>query len=146
MSHFIAHILNLVASNDVVQVVVFAEFLGNIRTKLDAHASLRLTETHPLLRIGPQQLAHKTFLGRLAISFDASYMVQSHVFRGEEPAVHDQDLLVDAVAQRQPVENLREYVSHGAGVLRCHLASESIHLVHVNAFMVAWNMFEACYK
>jgi len=98
VSHFVAHILDLVTSYDVVQVVVLAERLCNVRPKLDAHTSFGRPPARPLLGIGPQELAHKTFFGRLAVALNAPYIVQGHVVIGEEAAVHHQDLLVDAVA------------------------------------------------
>ena len=50
--------------------------------------------------------------------------------------MHHQHLASQAVTQRQPVVDLGEELAHVGGVLRLHLALESVHLVHVFALVV----------
>lgn len=50
VSHLIALGLDLVAADDVVQVVLFQEGLGDVRPKLTAHAPL--ADRAPVLRVG----------------------------------------------------------------------------------------------
>lgn len=52
--------------------------------------------------------------------------------------MHDKNLLINAMAERKPIEHSRKYIGHCTGILCGNLASKSIHLIHVNAFVVAY--------
>lgn len=124
-------------SHHIVQFVVCAKLFRYIRSELDAHTALRRSPTHLRLRIGPQQFAHQTIVRRLAIAFDAPQIVERHIVRAEQSTVHYQHLLVDAMAQRQPIVHLREHIGHLRRVFGDHLTGEAVHLVHVDRFVIA---------
>lgn len=51
--------------------------------------------------------------------------------------MHDKNLLINAMAEWKPVEHSRKYIRHFTGILCRNLASKSVHLIHVDAFVVA---------
>lgn len=51
--------------------------------------------------------------------------------------MHNKNLLINAMAQWKPVEHSRKYIRHFTGIFGGNLASKSVHLIHVNAFVVA---------
>ena len=123
-------------ANNVVQLIVVKELPRDIRSELAPDASLAWRPAQHGLRIGPEQLAHDPLLGRLPASFRGTDVVQRDVVLGEQAAMHHQHLASQAVTQRQPVVDLGEELAHVGGVLRLHLALESVHLIHVFALVV----------
>ena len=117
LHHLVALGLDLVRTNDVVEAVLLQEGLGDVGTVLDAHASLRLGAAVRVLRVRPHQIAHEAVLGRLSVAVDLADVVQRHVVLAKEAAVHHHHFRVDAVTQRDLIEDLREQVEHLLRVL-----------------------------
>ena len=135
--HFVALLLDLVAPHHVLELVARQESLGDVRSELYADAALALRAAARILRIGPHQVAHEAVLGRLSIAIDGAYVVQRDIVAAEQAAVHAYDLAVDDVTQRQAVEYLGEEAEHLRRVLGLDLALEAVHLIHVDALVVA---------
>lgn len=115
---------------DVIQSVAFTESLRNISAELNANASLT---DRPLVgelgRIAPEQIAHDAGVRRLSESIDLANVVQRDVLL-RQAAVHDQHALVQAAAERQRIEHVRDEVVHQPRVFRLNLALETVDLVH----------------
>lgn len=131
VSNLVAHVLHLMRPNDIVQLVPLQEVLGNVGafkssrykkhlkaeliqqlTELASNATLRRRSTVLWLRIRPEQLAHDSFFWRLSISLDGSQVVNGDLVAREESAMHDQNAVVQQMAKRKEVVDLREHIGH----------------------------------
>lgn len=100
VGHLVAFVLDLVAPDDVVEFVVLQEGLRHVRSELDADSAFGRRSAILGLRVGPQQLAHQALLRRLPVAVDRAQVVQRDSVLREQATVHDENLLVDAVAER----------------------------------------------
>ena len=129
----------LVRPDNGLETVVLAEALCNIRSELQADATLAGTSAWAGLRIGPEHLHHETRLSRLALleSVQFSHIIQSNLVVGEETAVEHKVLLADKGCQREGGEGLGEELEYAFGVLGLALSLKTIHPVHVVCLVVA---------
>lgn len=58
VGHLVAAVLDLVAADDVLQLVELQEALGHVGAKLAAHPALAGGAAQLGLRVGPEELAH----------------------------------------------------------------------------------------
>lgn len=110
MLHLIAIHADLVASNNGLQTIVFAEFLGDIRAKLHADTTLAGPTALLLLGISPQHLHHQTRLAGLSlvVSVQLANVFQRNLVIREETAVQDQVLVANQGSQGKSRETLGE--------------------------------------
>lgn len=129
----------LMRPDDGLEAVVLAESLCNIRSELQADATLARTSAWAGLWVGPQHLHHETGLSWLALleSVQFPYIIQSNLVVGEETAMEYKVLLADKGSQREGGEGLGEELEYALGVLGLALPLEAIHPVHIVCFMVA---------
>lgn len=82
-------------SHNVVDVIEFTEGLSDVRSELNANASLGLRSSRRVLRIAPHEVAHESLLRRLSIAIDGAQIVQSDPVAREQAAVHAEYARVD---------------------------------------------------
>lgn len=131
VSNLIAHVLHLMRPNDIVQFVPLQEVLGDVGafkssrfekssttefiaklTELTSNTTLRRRSSVLRLWVRPKQLAHDAILGRLSVSLNSSQIVDGDLVGREESAVHDQNAVVEKMAKRKEVVDLREHIGH----------------------------------
>ena len=129
---------DLVRTDDGLEPVVLAEPLGDIRAKLESHASLAGTTARGRLRVGPQHLHHKSLLPRLSLAVAVEFpdILQGCLVVREESSVQNQVLVADQSGQRQGRERLGKDLEHSFVVLGLAFAFEPIDLVHVVRLVV----------
>ena len=82
------------ASDDILEAVVFQEAPRDVGPELAAHPSLAGRPPVHGLGVGPQQLAHDPLLGRLLVPLGGLDVRQGDVVLAEQTSVHHQDLRV----------------------------------------------------
>ena len=139
MFDFIAFHTNLVASNDGVQSICFAESLRHVWPELHAHASFAGTATWVGLRVCPEHFHHQALLPRLSllVSIELSYIIQRRLVVREETAVQREIFLANQSCKGQCRKRLREQFEGFVIVLGLTLAFEAIDFVHVVGLMIA---------
>jgi hypothetical protein len=127
----------LVSSGNQRQTVVVVESLGYILAKSVAGATWRDSPSAPVVRIGPQQVAHGALVGHLLDSVKGANIIERIDARGEA-AVQAEDLVVDERRKGQVVEEVGEVFPHvGIAVLAEALIVEAIHLCDLTRLVVA---------
>lgn len=81
-------------------------------TELASDATLRRRSAVLRLRVRPKQLAHDSLFWRLSVSLDGSQVIDRDLVGREETAVHDQNAVVQQMAERKEVVDLSEHIGH----------------------------------
>ena len=94
--------LDFMTPDDVLQVIVLQEPSRHVRPELTAHTSLTGRPAEAWLGVGPEELAHDPFLGRLLVSLRGLDVRQADVVLAEQTSVHHQHLGVSNVILQTP--------------------------------------------
>ena len=108
--HLVPVHAHLVAPDDRLEPVLFAELLRNVRAKLKANTPLARAPARVVLRVGPQHLHHEPGLARLplVVPIKLPDIVQRDVVIGEEATVEYEVLAPYQGGKGQRREALRE--------------------------------------
>lgn len=119
------------------QAVVVVEGLGDILAKSVTRTSRRDAPSAPVIRVGPEQVAHGTLVRHLLYAVERPDVVE-RVDAGREAAVQAEDLVVDERGEGEVVEEVGEVLPHvGVAVLAEALIVESVHLRDLPGLVVA---------
>jgi len=127
----------LVGSRNQRQPVVVIERLGNVLAKRVPGAARRNTPAAPIIRVGPQQIAHGTFVRHFLDAVQGANVVQ-RVDTRRQTTVKTKYLVVDQGRERQVVEQVGKVLPHiGVAVLAKTLVVEPVHLRDLARLVVA---------
>lgn len=118
----------LMSSGDQFQIVRVIELLRNILSKRVAGTSGRDTPTTSVIRIGPQKITDRTFVGNLHNTIKLLDLVQS-VNRWREATMEAEDVVLNDGTKWKVIEQSCEFLPHlGIAILAQALIVESIDL------------------
>ena len=119
----------LMGAGDSLQVVRVIELLRDILSETIASSSWRDTPTTSVIRVGPEQVADRSFVGCLLDTIQLSDLIQSVNTRGET-SMKAEDLVLDDSSQRQVVKELSELLPDiGVAVLAQALIVKAIPVI-----------------
>ena len=136
VTNFVSLVLNLVAPNDVLQLISVQEGAGDVGSELYAYAALARGTSREALGIRPEEVTHDTRIRGLSVSVEGLDVFEENAILLEETSVSNEDTVVDDVAQWQPVEDFREEIGHVLAVLFFNFSIKPVHLVHVYRLVV----------
>lgn len=85
-----------------------------------------------------------TFIRGLPEAVNLANVVELDSVLAEEPPVHDENLVVEQMRERERAEDFGEKLRHVVAVLGLDLAVEAVDLVHAAALVVAAGQVNAC--
>mmetsp|Transcript_80293 Transcript_80293/g.130116 ORF Transcript_80293/g.130116 Transcript_80293/m.130116 type:complete len:264 (-) Transcript_80293:906-1697(-) len=137
MLHFVALILAFVTSDQELEAVVFEKAFCDILPEGHSDAPFRGHQPHVWSRVAPEHFSHGTLVRGLLMAIDLAQIVEACFGLAKQPSMQYQHLATDNMSERQPLKDIRKERHHLSAILRCHLALESIHAVHVDSLVVA---------
>mmetsp|Transcript_7018 Transcript_7018/g.14065 ORF Transcript_7018/g.14065 Transcript_7018/m.14065 type:complete len:290 (+) Transcript_7018:477-1346(+) len=136
MLHEKALLADFVGANNEVEVVILKKALRDIRSKGETHATLGWSTTVERLWVTPENIRGNTSFRGFTTTRDLANLIELDTVVLEETAMHNENLLLNAVSIRQGSEALGEELHDVVVVLFGDFALKAIHLVHVHGFMV----------
>lgn len=119
------------------QSVVMVESLRDILPKGVTSTSGRDPPSTPVIGVGPEQVAHGSFMRNFLDPVESPDVVEGVDARGEA-AVKAEDLVVDEGGEREVVEQVGEILPHiRVSVLPQALVVETVHLRNLSRFVVS---------
>ena len=106
---------NIVKFKLLTEFVLLEELLCHIRPKHAADAALARKPAGHVAGVRPEAVDHDALVGRLLEARRLADILKRHVVLCEETAVRHEDFGVDAVAQRQVLEQVVEELVHLCG-------------------------------
>ena len=126
----------LVRPGDHLQPVAVVELLGDVLTKRVTRAPGRDTPAAPVVRVGPQQVTHRSLVRHLLRPRELPNVLQ-RVQRRTQAPVRAEDLILDDSREGQMVEHVRDVLPHvRVAVLAQALVVEAVHLRDLPALVV----------
>ena len=119
------------------QSVVVVEGLRDVLAERVSRASRRYAPSAPVIRVGPEQVAHGPLVRHLLYAVERPDVVE-RVDAGREAAVEAEDLVVDQRGEGEVVEEVGEVFPHvGVAVLAQALVVEAVDLRDLAGLVVA---------
>lgn len=113
------------------------ERLTDILPKSVSRTSRADPPTTPIIRVGPEQIAHGTLVGHFLNTVQSADVVQ-RVDTRRQATVQAEDLVVNKCCERQVVEKIGEEFPHvGVSVLAQTFVVEAVNLGDLSALVVA---------
>lgn len=123
-------------SGDHLEVVGVVELFGDVLAEGVSSASGVHAPAGAVIRIGPQEIAHGTFMGDFLEALQSTDVVQS-LNTGGESSVEAEELVLNNCSEGEEIEEFSEALPHiGVAVLPAALIVKSINLGDLARFVI----------
>ena len=117
--------------------IVMVECLRNILPERITRPAWRYSPPTPIVRVTPQQIAHRPLVRDLLYTIDTSHMVQ-RIDTRRQSTVKTEDLVIDERGERKVVEEVGKVAPDvGVAVFAQTFVVEAIDLGDLTTFMIA---------
>jgi hypothetical protein len=124
-------------SSDQLKIVRVIELFRDVLSKSVSSSSGRDAPTASIVRVGPQKVAHGTFMRHLLNSVKLLDLIKS-VDAWRESSMQAEDLVFNDCSDRESVKEISEILPHvGISIFSKTLIIESVHLSDLSGLMVS---------
>lgn len=124
-------------SGDKCETVIMIKGLGDVLAESVSRSSRRDSPAAPIVRVGPEQVTHRTFMRHLLYPVQSSDVIEG-INGGGEPAVEAEDLVVDKGGEGEVIEEVGEvFPNVGVTIFAQALVVEAINLSNLPGLVVA---------